>query len=532
MKDFIDKVLDKYPAKTFKSRKEHIVIKKASEAPQKIIANTRTIPGMITNRGCCYAGCKGVVLGPIKDMIHIVHGPIGCSYYTWGTRRNKAKTEPGGQNYIEYCFSTDMQESDIIFGGEKKLRAAITEAVEIFNPKAITISATCPVGLIGDDINAVAVWAEKTYGIQVLSFNCEGYKGVSQSAGHHIANNNLMRSVIGTGTKVPTKKHSINMLGEYNIGGDGWEVARILKKVGYDIVCVMTGDGSYEEIKNAHTAELNLVQCHRSINYIAEMMEVKYGIPWMKVNFIGATGTTQTLRDIAVYFGEPELIEKTEQVIAEEIAEIEGQMQYYKTRLEGKTACLYVGGSRSHHYQTLLKELGVETVVSGYEFAHRDDYEGREVIPTIKLDADSKNIEHLSVEKDEKKYRMILSPEKYEELAKIIPLAKYDGLIKDENEGTIIIDDINHYETEEIIKKLKPDMFFSGIKDKYVVQKMGVMSRQLHSYDYSGPYAGYKGAVIFARDITSGVHTPAWRFVTPPWKVEPLLEGKVVGGDE
>ena len=92
MKEIMDKVLEKYPAKTYKSRKEHIVIKKASEAPQKIIANTRTIPGMITNRGCCYAGCKGVVLGPIKDMIHIVHGPIGCSYYTWGARRNKAKT--------------------------------------------------------------------------------------------------------------------------------------------------------------------------------------------------------------------------------------------------------------------------------------------------------------------------------------------------------------------------------------------------------------------------------------------------------
>jgi len=70
-----------------------------------------------------------------------------------------------------------MQESDIIFGGEKKLRQAIKEAVEIFHPNAITISATCPVGLIGDDINAVAKEAEKLYGIQVLAFNCEGYKG-------------------------------------------------------------------------------------------------------------------------------------------------------------------------------------------------------------------------------------------------------------------------------------------------------------------------------------------------------------------
>ena len=64
-----------------------------------------------------------------------------------------------------------------------------------------------------------------------------------------------MKSVIGTGDKVPTKKHSVNILGEYNIGGDGWEISRVLKKIGYDIVCVMTGDGSYEEIRNAHKAD-------------------------------------------------------------------------------------------------------------------------------------------------------------------------------------------------------------------------------------------------------------------------------------
>ncbi|MBC8059904.1 MAG: nitrogenase molybdenum-iron protein alpha chain [Clostridiaceae bacterium] len=532
MKSYLEIVLEKYPAKTYKNRKEHIVIKKQDDDVLKIQANTRTIPGIITNRGCCYAGCKGVVLGPIKDMVHIVHGPIGCSYYAWGTRRNKAKSEPGIQNYMEYCFSTDMQESDIVFGGEKKLRQAIKEAVEIFHPKAITISATCPVGLIGDDINAVARESEELYGIQVLAFNCEGYKGVSQSAGHHIANNNLMRSVIGTGSKVPTKKYSINLLGEYNIGGDGWEISRVLDKIGYDIVCVMTGDGSYEQIKNAHTANLNVVQCHRSINYIAEMLETKYGIPWIKANFIGVSGTIKTLRDIAIYFDDAELIAKTEKVIAEEVAAIEDIMEYYKSRLQGRTAFLYVGGSRSHHYQTILKELGVETIISGYEFAHRDDYEGREVIPEIKTDADSKNIEQMVVEKDEKNYRMILSPERYDKLKKEIPLGYYGGIIKDMKKGAVIIDDLNHYETEQLIKLLKPDMFFSGIKDKYVVQKMGVLSKQLHSYDYSGPYAGFRGAVVFAKELTSGVHTPAWRFVTPPWKVEPLLEGKVVGGDE
>lgn len=531
MDKVVEKVLEKYPAKTFKGRKEHIVVKKKLDEEIVIQANTRTIPGIITNRGCCYAGCKGVVLGPIKDMVHIVHGPIGCAYYTWGTRRNKAKADDGGQNFIPYSFSTDMQESDIVFGGEKKLRQAIKEAVEIFHPKAITISATCPVGLIGDDINAVAAEATKLYGIQVLAFNCEGYKGVSQSAGHHIANNNLMKNVIGKGTDYVPKKYSINLLGEYNIGGDSWEIERVLKKIGYNIVAVMTGDGSYEAIKNAHHADVNLVQCHRSINYIAEMIETKYGVPWIKANFIGVNSTIETLRNLAIYFGDAELIEKTEVVIAEEVAAIEGQMEYYKEKLQGKTAFLYVGGSRSHHYQTLLKDLGVETVLSGYEFAHRDDYEGREVIPSIKVDADSKNIEELKIEKDEKNYRLRISAEKYEELKKKIPLSYYGGIIKDMKENSVIIDDLNHYETEAFIKLLKPDMFFSGIKDKYVIQKMGVLSKQLHAYDYAGPFAGFKGALNFARDLASGVYTPAWNYVTPPWKTEPLIEGKVVGGD-
>jgi nitrogenase molybdenum-iron protein alpha chain len=530
--NIVDKALEKYPAKTFKQRKKHIIVKDSENGSQDIAANTRTVPGIITNRGCCYAGCKGVVVGPIKDMVHIVHGPIGCSYYAWGTRRNKATAEKegatAGENFIEYCFSTDMQESDIVFGGEKKLKLAIKEAMELFNPKAITISATCPVGLIGDDINAVASEAEKLYGIQVLAFNCEGYKGVSQSAGHHIANNKFIKDLIGKGTKDFTdKKFNINILGEYNIGGDAWEVERVLNKIGYNVIATLTGDGSFERIKNAHKADLNLVQCHRSINYIAEMLEEKYGTPWLKINFIGLDAFAQTLRDMAIFFDDEELTARTEAVIAEELEAIQGEIQYYAERLSGRTAFLYVGGSRSHHYQNLLSTFGVETILSGYEFAHRDDYEGREVIPFIKPDADSKNIEELKVEKDEKNYRVIISPEKLEELKKVIPLNEYKGLINDSPEGSIIIDDLNHYETETFIKILKPDMFFSGIKDVFVAKKMGVMAKQLHSYDYSGPYAGFRGAINFARDTDMGIYTPGWKYVTAPWKTEPMIEGNV-----
>ncbi|MDR2196511.1 MAG: nitrogenase component I subunit alpha [Coriobacteriales bacterium] len=537
-----ERVLDQYSARVYKKRKTHLLtIDRSPEAsvetPQVIEANVRTLPGLLTHRGCCYAGCKGVVIGPIKDALTIVHGPIGCSFYTWGTRRHRARAdiEKGEKNFVPYCFSTDMQESDIVFGGEKKLRAAIAEAMELFSPETIFICSTCPVGLIGDDIAAVAAEAEEKYGITCTSFSCEGYKGVSQSAGHHIANNGLIKTIIGTGDRTPETKYAINILGEYNIGGDGWEISRILRRIGYEIVSVLTGDGAVADIKNAHLAELNVVQCHRSINYIAEMMEAQYGTPWLKVNFIGVSATAKSLRDMARFFaqqtGDEAIVARTEEIIAEEIIAIQEQWDYYRGRLEGKKAFLYVGGSRSHHYQKLLRDFGMATVLAGYEFAHRDDYEGRQILGDIKVDADSKNIEELHLGPVEGKYRLHFSEDSYAKLkAELDTFEFYAGMMKEMDTGAVVVDDLNHFETEEFIRLLKPDVFFSGIKDKFVAQKGGVLSRQLHSYDYSGPYAGFRGAINFGRDVAMGIETPAWTLVTPPWKKIPILSGTL--GDE
>jgi hypothetical protein len=62
--------------------------------------------------------------------------------------------------------------------------------------------------------------------------------------------------------------------------------------------------------------------CHRSINYVAEMMEKKFGIPWIKVNFVGAEGTAKSLRHIAQYFNDAELTERVEKVISEEMTAV------------------------------------------------------------------------------------------------------------------------------------------------------------------------------------------------------------------
>ena len=193
-------LLSKYPTKVARKRAKQIVVNEVDpdSCVPEIASNVRTVPGIISQRGCTYAGCKGVVLGPTRDIVNITHGPIGCGFYSWLTRRNQTKPPTAeDQNFMPYCFSTDMQDEQIIFGGEKKLKQAIQEAYDLFKPKAIGIFSTCPVGLIGDDVHAVAREMKEKLGINVFGFSCEGYKGVSQSAGHHIANNGIFKHVVG-----------------------------------------------------------------------------------------------------------------------------------------------------------------------------------------------------------------------------------------------------------------------------------------------------------------------------------------------
>ena len=199
---------------------------------------------------------------------------------------------------MTYAFSTDMQDENIVFGGETKLREAIREAYEIFKPKAIGIFSTCPVGLIGDDVHAVSREMKAELGINIFGFSCEGYRGVSQSAGHHIANNQIFKHVVGTEDRERKGKFQVNLLGEYNIGGDAFEIERLFEEAGITLVSTFSGNSTVESMKFAHTVDLNMVMCHRSINYIAEMLEEKYGIPWIKVNFIGAEATTNRSRKL------------------------------------------------------------------------------------------------------------------------------------------------------------------------------------------------------------------------------------------
>ena len=529
--DVKEELLKKYPAKVARKRAKQIVVNEVNEngIVPEIASNTRTIPGIITQRGCCYAGCKGVVIGPTRDILQITHGPIGCGFYSWLTRRNQSKVNsPEEDNFMTYSLSTDMQEEDIVFGGEKKLKTAVEEAYNIFKPKVIAIFSTCPVGLIGDDVHAVAREMSEKLGITIFGMSCEGYKGVSQSAGHHVANNAIFQHGIGKGDMSSvTGKYKINLLGEYNIGGDAFELERLFDEAGLTLISTFSGNSTFETMKVAPAADVNLVMCHRSINYIAEMMEKKYGIPWFKINFIGAEATAKSLKKIAQYFEDADLEKTIDSLIEKEMKPVLEARNKYRARLEGKKVVMYVGGSRAHHYQELFKELGMVVISAGYEFAHRDDYEGRRVLDSIKIDADSRNIEDLDVKEDPENFNPRKSEADIKKLnEKGLDFNDYEGMMPEMDNGSLVIDDISHHESEMLIELHKPDLFCAGIKEKYVIQKHGIPLKQLHSYDYGGPYAGFQGAINFYEEIDRLVNNPVWGYLKSPWQESPELSAQ------
>ena len=161
----------------------------------------------------------------------------------------------------------------------------------------------------------------------------------------------------------------------------------------------------------------------------------------------------------------------------------------------------------------------METVCAGYEFAHRDDYEGRRVLPTIKVDADSRNIEEIHVEADPVRFKPARDARTNRGAASgRIQLPDYEGMMAEMKKNALVIDDISHHEIEKLIELYKPDIIGSGIKDKFVIEKMGVPCKQLHSYDYGGPYAAFTGAANFYREMDRMVNTKVWKFVMPPWE--------------
>ena len=448
---------------TIPERDAHIIIK-GDGTGCSIKSNSATTPGDMTERGCTYAGCRGVVGGPVKDAIQLSHGPIGCAFYSWGYRPHVADTD----FHMKYTFVSDMDESNVVFGGEKKLLQSVIEAAAEFpDAKGVFVYNTCTAALIGDDGKDVAKMAQEEIGKPVVFFACEGFRGVSQSQGHHVGNETIFRNLVGSVEPEEDYAYSINILGDYNIKNDIKTFEPLFQALGLKIITRFTGNVSVDELKIMHKAKLNVIHCTRSATYIADMMKDKYGTPSISVTLWGIANMSKALRETAAFFG---LEKEAERVIKTEVAKVQPKIDHFKKRLAGKKVIIYQGGPRAWHRPELLEELGMEIIGAATTFGHHDDYE--------------------------KIYSKV-------------------------GDGTLIMDNPNVPELEEILRTYKPDIFIAGNKEKYLAYKLGVPFLNGHTYE-TGPYAGFSGMVNFARDLDKALSAPVWKLVRDQARPSPV----------
>lgn len=428
--------------------------RKGSE-PFTIDCNKDSLAGAVSQRACVFCGSR-VVLYPIADALHLVHGPIGCAVYTWDIRGALSS----GPELHRLSFSTDLQEMDIIFGGEKKLEKALTELIDRHKPKAAFVYSTCIVGIIGDDLEAVCNNVSLEKNIPVLPVQSEGFKG-NKREGYQAACKAMAR-LVGTGDISDISRFSINILGDFNLAGEIWLIREYFEKIGVEVVANITGDGRVADIQRSHGAALNVVQCSGATMELANMMEQNYGIPSIRVSYFGVEDMAEALYSVARHFGDPELMTRARGVVKDELKLLLPELASYREALAGKKAAIYVGGAfKAFSLVKAFRLIGMHVVMVGSQTGTKEDYE---------------------------------------EL----------GAITDD--GTIIVDDSNPLELSSFLKEKDVDIFVGGVKERPIAYKLGVAFCD-HNHERKEMLAGFHGMLNFAREVYGSVMSPVWQFV-------------------
>lgn len=429
-------------------------VARSGQGKVAIDCEKQSVAGSVSQRACTFCGSR-VVLYPIADALHLVHGPIGCAVYTWDIRGALSS----GPELHRLSFSTDLRERHVVFGGEGQLRASLLELIDRHQPRAAFVYGTCIVGVIGDDLPAVCKEVSELTGIPVVPVQSEGFQG-SKKQGYDAACEALL-ALIGTGDTAGISKHSVNILGDFNLAGEIWIIADYLKRMGVEVVANLTGDGRVADIRRAHGAALNLVQCSGSTTRLAMRMQATYGIPFKKVSYFGIDDMAGALYAVAEHFKDPGLLLRTRELVAAEIARTLPVVEECRRDLEGKRAAIYVGGAfKAISLVKALRLLGMTTVLAGSQTGTAEDYE------------------YLT------------------ELC---------------DPGTVIVDDSNPAELSGFLAEGRADLFIGGVKERPLAYKLGVAFCD-HNHERKLPLEGFVGMANFAREVRGSVCSPVWQF--------------------
>jgi nitrogenase molybdenum-cofactor synthesis protein NifE len=361
-----------------------------------------------------------------------------------------------------------MGELDVIYGGEKRLWKAIKEVITKYTPPAVFVYQTCVPSLIGDDVVKVCKAASDKFSLPVIPVNAPGFAG-SKNLGNKLAGETLLDYVIGTEDADDATPTDINLIGEYNLVGELWQITPLFEELGIRIRAGITGDARYHDVARAHHASVNMLLCGQAMMNVARKMEERWGIPYFEGSFYGIEDTSASLRNIArlcVQQGAAaDLIERTEALIAREEATCWERIRAFTPRLQGKKVLLYTGGHKTWSVVSALQEMGMEVVKTSVRKATESDK--------------SKALELM------------------------------------EGDAEALVGAIPNPEMYRMLRDGEADIMLSGGRTQFVALKARAAWLDINQERHYA-YAGYDGMVELVRQIDKAVNNPVWKRLRRP----------------
>jgi len=395
----------------------------------------------------------------VQNSVSVLHGPVGCaSSGACMNIFNRCGQAARGQTHIRNArwFSTDLKDSDVIHGGEDKLRATVKLADERYHPEVIFIFTSCASGIIGDPVADIVESLQEEVKARLVLSQCEGFKSRVWATGFDSAFHGILEYLLEP--RDGRESDLVNVITPLTVGRlDEIEIERLFEPLGLRanfIPCYAT----VEQLKRTVSAAVTTATCLTYGEYFARSLTERYGVPHTRELMpVGLDNTDRWLRELAKYVGKEKEVEN---LIARERAKVQPQIEDLRRKLQGKRVFVSAGQARAMTFSALASELGFELV--GTTVYHYD-----EVIA-------------------ESLHR----------------LAGHSG------SAQINVANIQPFEQANSLRRLKPDLYVADDMTTCWATRQGFPTVPI--YDYGMTYLGYNGVVAIGTRFANALANPGF----------------------
>ncbi|MBP5252696.1 MAG: nitrogenase iron-molybdenum protein subunit alpha, partial [Lachnospiraceae bacterium] len=316
----------------------------------------------------CQMSLTLMMCSTVQNSVVVMHGPIGCGTQLHGLSANaqKGKVNRGlPDQKTPVWLSSNLGETDVINGGEKKLQETIEYADRTYRPEIIFVVATCAPNIIGDDVEKVVDITNKTCAAQVTALHCPGFRSRVVASAYDSFYHSLIRHInfkaipykdyvpdnpqdpaAQLGEEVFKYKiaHTVNLFNATSNGyQDEQEMFRLLTALGLN-VRVYAEYSSADDFRLLPLAALNVSLCNMHDDYMLKFLEKEYNMPYIIEGMpIGPEQTRKWLVAIGKFFG----LEKEANLLADyEEKKLEEAVDEVKDSFAGKRVFLGGGSVR------------------------------------------------------------------------------------------------------------------------------------------------------------------------------------------